>query len=83
LPERVWREVSDRLAGLRHSEIIEVDWYGVPATRFSIDWPGRERVILFFEREGRLFRIIYNPASQVNLAILASFEWLERNGSQR
>jgi hypothetical protein len=71
------RDLSGRIEGLRSSELVEVDWHGLPAARFSIDWPGKERVILFFEREAVLYRILYDPASQVNLEILASFEWMD------
>ena len=68
-------DVSARLESLHQSEIIEIDWHGLPAARFSIDWPGRERILLFFEREDVLYRILYDPASQINLEILDSFTW--------
>jgi hypothetical protein len=32
---------------------------------------------LFFEQDAALYRIIYDPASQINMEILASFEWLD------
>jgi hypothetical protein len=71
------RDVSRRIEGLHHSQMVEIEWQGLMANRFSIDWPGTERVVLFFEQDAALYRIIYDPASQINLEILASFEWLD------
>jgi hypothetical protein len=71
------QDVSGRIEGLHHSQLVEIEWHGQPAARFSIDWPGKERIILFFERDAVLYRIIYDPASLVNQEILASFEWLD------
>jgi hypothetical protein len=40
--EQFIRDVSGRIEGLHHSQVVEIEWQGLMADRFSIDWPGTE-----------------------------------------
>jgi hypothetical protein len=68
-------DVRGRFEQLEVVEQANVHFTAYPAVRLHIRWPGKERVILFIEREDGLFRIIRDPASQVNQTILDSFEF--------
>lgn len=69
------RDVSTRIKNLEISDVEELRYAACPAHRFSIHWPGKERVILFIEREDALYRLIQDPASPLNKEILQSVEF--------
>lgn len=69
-------DVTGRLEGLEVDDITESRFRSSPARRFCIRWPGRERVILFVERDDALYRIIQDPQSPLNREILETFEFL-------
>jgi hypothetical protein len=74
--ERFMQDVSERIDNLETSQVEEVRFASFPAYQFSIHWPGKERVILFVEKGAALYRIIHDPSSPLNRAILTSFSFL-------
>jgi len=69
------KDVSARIEGLEKSEIETLTFANYLAHRFSIRWPGKERVILFIEMDDSLYRIIHDPTSMINKQILESIEF--------
>lgn len=72
-------DVTGRIEGLKMSEVEETRYANSPALSFSIRWPGRQRIILFIEKDAALYRIIHNPSSVLNKQILESVEF-RKNG---
>lgn len=69
------KDVTGRIENLEVGEVEEIRYANSPARRFSIRWPGKERVILFVERDDALYRIIHDPASLLNQQMLESVEF--------
>ena len=70
-------DVTSRFENLEVGEMERVRFQSFPAHRFSIRWPGKERVILFIEKQDALYRIIHDPASHLNKEMLDSVEFRE------
>jgi hypothetical protein len=66
------KEVSERIHGLEIGELEELMFDSYPAYRFTIRWPGTERVITFLQKEDMVYRLIYDPSSPINGQILES-----------
>lgn len=49
-----------------------LEFLGSSGMRLVAQWPEKSRVITFFQREGVVCRIIFNPASDLNYEILES-----------
>jgi len=69
-------DVSGRFENLEISEVERITYKSFPAHRLSIRWPGKERVILFIEKEDALYRIVHDPTSMINRNMLDSVEFL-------
>lgn len=72
-------DVSQRIEQLQAKEVKETTFEGFPAYQFSIQWPGKERNIMFIDRGDILYRIIHDPASLINQKILKSIKFLKSN----
>ena len=70
-------DISGRFENLEVGEMERITFKNFSAHRFSIRWPGKERVILFIEKEDALYRIIHDPASPINGKMLDSLEFRE------
>jgi len=54
----------------RVSDAESVSFAGCAARRFTVTFPDKERVFTLIEREGRVYRVIYDPRSAVNEEII-------------
>jgi len=73
------KDVTGRIENLKISEVEELTYADSPARHLSIHWPGKERVILFIEKEDALYRIIHDPNSPINIQILDTLEFLKNS----
>jgi hypothetical protein len=69
-------DVTGRIDHLKSSKVAQISFAGSPAYRFNIQWPGKEREILFVERADALYRVIHDPASSINQGMLESLVFL-------
>lgn len=67
------KEAAERISDLEIRETQEITFASRKGYRFSIRWPGKERVITYIEEGEMVYRIIYDPASPLNEQILATF----------
>ena len=74
-------DVSQRIEQLQAKEVRETTFAGFPAYQFSIQWPGKERIIIFIDRGDILYRIIHDPVSPINKKILENIQFLRSNKS--
>ena len=74
-------DVSQRIEQLQAKEVRETTFAGFPAYQFSIQWPGKERIIIFIDRGDILYRIIHDPVSLINKKILEKIQFLRSNKS--
>lgn len=72
-------DVSKRIERLQAKEVKETTFADFPAYQFSIQWPGKERVIMFIDKGEILYRIIHDPTSLINQKILESINFLKSN----
>jgi hypothetical protein len=59
--------------------LIETDVADVPAYSYSFEWESGLRTVVLVERDDGLYRILFNPNHPVNLHILHSLRWLNRD----
>ncbi len=56
------------------SGLTETVAAGRPAHQFTAAWPDRDRVFTLIERDGVLYRMVYDPRSPLNAQIFATLE---------
>ena len=79
--EREVRKLKSEIEQLQAKEVRETTFAGFPAYQFSIQWPGKERIIIFIDRGDILYRIIHDPVSPINKKILENIQFLRSNKS--
>ncbi|HUF38144.1 MAG TPA: hypothetical protein VMN57_06450 [Anaerolineales bacterium] len=70
--------VVSRIDGIEIGERERSEVAGHPATRLEIRWPGKRRWIHFLDVDGVTYRVILNPDSALNFAILDELH-IDRN----
>ena len=61
--------VAERL-GADVGPLVETTFAGHPAQEFTFGWADKRRTIVLIEREGWLSRVVYDPTSPLDLAVL-------------
>jgi len=56
----------------RVSDAASVSFAGCDAQQFTVTFPDKERVFTLIERDGRVYRVIYDPRSPVNGDIIST-----------
>ncbi|MEJ2511521.1 MAG: hypothetical protein P8Y72_07965, partial [Anaerolineales bacterium] len=74
-------DVSQRIEQLQAKEVRETTFAGFPAYQFSIQWPGKERDIMFVDWGDVVYRIVLDPASTINKKILVNIQFLRLDNS--
>jgi hypothetical protein len=57
---------------VRVSDAVSVSFAGCDAQQFTVTFPDKERIFTLIEREGRVYRVIYDPRSPVNHEIIGT-----------
>jgi hypothetical protein len=71
--------LTKRFPEIEMTSLKETNLADVPAYSYSFEWATGSRTVILVERGDGLYRILFNPDQQVNLQILSSLRWLNRD----
>lgn len=66
--------IMDRLKECEVSALKPITFASQPAYEFSFRWTDGERAVILIEKQEYLYRVIYDPRSQLNLQVLATIQ---------
>lgn len=71
--------LKKRFPKLRMTGLTKTSLADLPAYHYSFEWEFGSRTVILVERCEALYRILFNPDHAINLQILASLRWLNRD----
>ena len=79
LPEQSYEQLKEEVEnrfGASVSLLTPSTFMGFPAFEMHFEWSVAKRFVIFFPKDGSLYRILYDPTSALNLQIRSTLEFL-------
>lgn len=70
-------DLEKRLDEIRITDLEQITWKSLPAYEYSFVWNQGARSVLFVQRNGSTYRILYDPRSLLNIQVLSTLEWTD------
>ena len=70
-------DLVQRFEALTITALDETRLGGLPAYRYALTWPDRERAVILVHKGRATYRIIYDPRSALNAQVLSTVAWEE------
>lgn len=74
---KLGEEVRKRFLGISISSLEETEIGGLPAHEFSFEWEDGIRHVVYIQKKRCMIRIIYDPRSEANTALLEAVTYGE------